>query len=84
MISKNRKEVYLEEILDNLTGNMRELPVDCHPKTREEVLLSEIEKNTRGLNSSGSGGYKIWVGTENEYDSILTKDDNTLYFIRGE
>ena len=48
-IAKNIKETFLEEIIDNLSGNTRELPVDCKPRTREEVLLAEIEKNTREL-----------------------------------
>lgn len=56
-IAKSRKEVFLEEIVDNLTGNSKELPVDCKPKSREEILLAEIEKNTR--NSSLEGGVDL-------------------------
>ena len=29
------------------------------------------------------GGYKNWVGTQSEYNSIPKKDPNTLYFIVG-
>lgn len=53
-IAKNTKETYLEEIIDNLSGNTRELPVDCKPRTREEILLAEIEKNTRDNSNGGS------------------------------
>lgn len=31
--------------------------------------------------SVGGGNLKIWAGTQSEYNSIGTKDDNTLYFI---
>lgn len=58
-IAKNTKETFLEEIIDNLSGNTRELPVDCKPRTREEVLLSEIEKNTRTRSTSGTGSSSI-------------------------
>lgn len=53
-IAKNTKETFLEEIVDNLNGNQRELPVDCKPRTREEILLAEIEKNTRNIQTGGS------------------------------
>ena len=26
--------------------------------------------------------YNIWVGTQNQYDALSTKDNNTLYFIK--
>lgn len=48
-IAKNTKETFLEEIADNLNNNERELPVDCKPRNREEILLAEIEKYTRLL-----------------------------------
>ena len=28
--------------------------------------------------------YNIWVGTQSQYDSLPTKDNNTLYFIKEE
>ena len=31
-----------------------------------------------------SSPYNIWVGTQSEYDTIPTKDINTLYFIKEE
>lgn len=37
-----------------------------------------------GLNSSGTAtAYTVWVGTQQQYDNILTKDSSTLYFIKG-
>ena len=29
-----------------------------------------------------SSQYNIWVGTQSQYDAIITKDNNTLYFIK--
>ena len=55
-IAKNTKETFLEEIIDNLNGNNRELPVDCKPRTREEILLAEIEKNTRNIQGETGEG----------------------------
>lgn len=81
IIAKNTKETFLEEILDNVAGNIRELPVDCKPRTREEYLLAEIEKNTRSMTSENNL-YSIWVGNQSEYDLIDPKDSNTLYFIK--
>jgi hypothetical protein len=35
-----------------------------------------------GLNSSGATAYSVWVGTQQQYDNILTKSATTLYFIK--
>lgn len=32
---------------------------------------------------SNKEGIKIWTGTQDEYDAIRTKDDNTVYFVKG-
>ena len=32
---------------------------------------------------SNASGTLIWVGNQSQYDSIQTKDPNTLYFITG-
>ena len=81
-VIRNKLKRQTREILDNLTGNRKELSSDCTPRSREEVLLSEIEKNTRITGSGNS--YTIWVGSKLEYDSINVKDDMTLYFIKGD
>ena len=37
------------------------------------------------LSGSGSSvSYSIWVGTQRQYDTITSKDNNTLYFIKEE
>jgi len=36
------------------------------------------------LNADSVGGYKIWKGTQAEYDALSPNyDDNTIYFING-
>ena len=35
-----------------------------------------------GGNSATVGGFTIWTGTQTEYDSIGTKSNTTLYFIK--
>ena len=32
--------------------------------------------------NSFTNGFKLWVGTQAEYDAIGTKDSNTLYFVK--
>ena len=71
-IAKNTKETYLEEIIDNLNGNNRELPVDCKPRTREEVLLSEIEKGTQNISTMLDGYYDM-----SEIDDLINKIELT-------
>ena len=34
------------------------------------------------LVTGSSNSYIIWTGTQSQYDSITTKDNNTLYFIK--
>ena len=34
--------------------------------------------------TGSSNSYIIWTGTQSQYDSITTKDNNTLYFIKEE
>ena len=32
-------------------------------------------------NTTALGGYKLWKGTQQQYDAIVTKDESTIYFI---
>lgn len=32
-------------------------------------------------NTTALGGYKLWKGTQVQYDAIVTKDESTIYFI---
>ena len=71
-IAKSRKETFLEEIVDNLSGNQRELPVDCKPRTREEILLAEIEKGTQNISTMLSDYYD-----KSEIDNLLNEIELT-------
>ena len=71
-IAKNTKETFLEEIIDNLNGNKRQLPVDCKPRTREEVLLAEIEKGTQNISTMLSDYYD-----KSEIDNLLNEIELT-------
>ena len=71
-IAKNTKETFLEEIVDNLNGNQRELPVDCKPRTREEILLAEIEKGTQNISTMLSDYYD-----KSEIDNLLNEIELT-------
>ena len=78
-IAKNTKETFLEEIVDNLNGNQRELPVDCKPRTREEVLLAEIEKNTRELNNTNEVEIDLSdYYTKSETDNLVKTNVKTM------
>ncbi|MEG2303769.1 MAG: hypothetical protein RSC14_13040 [Niameybacter sp.] len=43
---------------------------------------SEVDAQVQSLQAQISP-FKLWVGTQQEYNSLAIKDDNTLYFIRG-
>ena len=78
-IAKNTKETFLEEIVDNLNGNTRDLPVDCKPRTREEVLLAEIEKNTRELNNTNEVEIDLSdYYTKSETDNLVKTNVKTM------
>lgn len=52
----------------------------------ENGSSSTASNNTINLGNvvkSNSSGTNIWVGNQSQYDSIQTKDPNTLYFITG-
>ena len=41
--------------------------------------LSDARK-ANGGNADTIGGKSIWIGTQSTYESLSTKDNNTLYF----
>ena len=49
--------------------------------------LSSLQKKVSNLstdkiaNKNGSGTLSFWTGTQSQYNSIWSKDDNTIYFI---
>lgn len=45
-----------------------------------KITGSELEIKS-GIHASDVSGYKIWSGTQSEYDEIVSKDAKTIYFI---
>lgn len=44
--------------------------------TNNDTRISKLESQI-----SQTSGYTIWVGTQDEYDSIIEKDPSTIYHI---
>jgi chromosome segregation ATPase len=55
--------------------------LELHPGTASVHVVKDGTLQT-GLNVEMVGGFKLWVGTQTEYDAIGVKDANTLYFIK--
>lgn len=86
-IARKVKEVYLEEIIDNLMGDERELSPDAAPRTREEVLLSQIEillRNRTGGSGSGNGGNSGNSYTKDEIDQLIGNINILLDDVNGD
>ena len=43
---------------------------------------SYLGKNAKASDSTKWNGYEIWVGTQDQYDAISSKNPTTLYFIK--
>lgn len=43
--------------------------------------LTELPSNDSVKNKNGSGKLSFWTGTQSQYDSLWSKDSNTIYFI---
>lgn len=37
-----------------------------------------------GGNADSVGGFRIWSGTQAQFDAIITKDSNTIYLVKGQ
>jgi hypothetical protein len=59
------------------------IPIYASDNTIKKIsiwdAISQAEPN---LVKSNVEGIKIWTGTQAEYDAIVTKDDNTVYFVK--
>lgn len=51
--------------------------------TQYKDIAKQIEgiKSSSLINQNGGGELKIWAGTKVEYDTLLVKDENTIYII---
>lgn len=70
---KSRKEQFLAKAAGEDVGTLPD------PASREEEYLSAIAEG-----GSGGSGVKVTALTQDEYDALATKDENTLYVIKPE
>lgn len=72
---QSRNENILKGIIDGT--DVSEFPA---PQSRVEALLLQILDK---INSGGTSGYSIWVGTAEEYAALAPNyDADTIYFVR--
>ena len=65
--------------LTNDSGFLTSIPSEYVPET--EVI--EAIANVSILNQNGNTPLRIWAGTQQEYDELLTYDDSIVYLIEG-
>jgi len=76
----------------NLRQNISNALNDIDNKEFPSTIVSTVVDGTAplqvnsttkvsNLNADMVGGYRIWEGTQAEYDAIGTKDPNTIYLI---
>ena len=72
---QSRNEDILQGIIDGT--DVSEFPA---PQSRVEALLLQVLDK---INSGGTSGYSIWVGTAEEYAALTPDyDPDTIYFVR--
>ena len=69
--------------IKGIDGLTTKISVNGTTYTQSNGLITLPDYPT--LSGSGSSvSYSIWVGTQSQYDTITSKDNNTLYFIKEE
>ena len=54
-------------------------------KAVKAAINSAMVESQQTIKDQNSGDLmKLWVGTQEEYDSLETKNNNTIYIIKGE
>lgn len=48
-----------------------------------QVAFTDQLEGLNGGNADSINGHQIWTGTQAQYDSLASKSDTTLYFIKG-
>lgn len=72
---QSRNEDILMGIIDGT--DVSDFPA---PQSRVEALLLQVLDK---INSGGTSGYSIWVGTAEEYAALAPNyDADTIYFVR--
>lgn len=65
--------------MDEYLGVLKEVPAEY--VTEQE--MNEAIANVLILNQNGNTPLRIWAGTQQEYDELLTYDDGIVYLIEG-
>lgn len=72
---QSRNEDILQGIIDGT-----DVSEFSAPQSRVEALLLQVLDK---INSGGTSGYSIWVGTAEEYAALAPNyDPDTIYFVR--
>lgn len=62
---------------DTITGKPETFP----PATHNHDGVYATEAALQNVNATKINGKAVWTGTQSEYDGIVEKDPNTLYFV---
>ena len=65
--------------LTNDSGFLTSIPSEYVTETE----MNEAIANVSILNQNGNTPLRIWAGTQQEYDALLTYDTNTVYLVEG-
>ena len=63
----------------NVQSNWNETNTSSDAYILNKPTIPSVPSN---LVTGSSSSYIIWIGTQSQYDTISTKDNNTLYFIK--
>lgn len=75
-ISDEAGNMYAEYIyVNNVWEKLGEQSVNLNDYAKKTDISRMVKSNVDGIT--------IWTGTQDEYDAIKTKDDNTVYFVKG-
>lgn len=66
---------------DGLTTQIR-VNASTYTHSGGVITLPDYPSIPSNIVTGSSASYIIWIGTQSQYDSISTKDNNTLYFIK--
>ena len=74
------------QIGDIDTGNKAQGPQGVQGKTGPQGVQGKAgvkgDSGTNIINQNTGIDTKIWIGTQSEYDAVVTKDSDTLYMVK--
>lgn len=68
--TKNQIDNFIEDMIEIMGSKQYNAPI---------VLKKNFTENSKNRDYL-STGYKIWFGTEEEFNNIQNKDNNTIYY----